>query len=53
MGVNTLAGQDPDQLLRQAKAGSGPGLGQLLELYRGYLGLSARLQINRHIIFGA
>src|SRR2546427_206956 len=34
MGVSTLAGQDPEQLLqllRVAKAGSGPGLGQLLE----------------------
>ncbi len=49
MGVNTLAGPDPDQLLRLAKAGSGPGLGQLLELYRGYLGLLARLQINRRL----
>ena len=52
MGVSTLAGQDPEQLLqllRVAKAGSGPGLGQLLELYRGYLGLLARLQINRRL----
>jgi RNA polymerase sigma-70 factor (ECF subfamily) len=49
MGVNTLAGQDPEQLLRLAKAGSGPGLGQLLELYRSYLGLLARLQINRRL----
>jgi RNA polymerase sigma-70 factor (ECF subfamily) len=44
-----LAGQDLEQLLRQAKAGSGPGLGQLLELYRGYLSLLARLQINRRL----
>jgi len=49
MGVSTLAGQNPEQLLRLAKAGSGPGLGQLLELYRGYLGLLARLQINRRL----
>src|SRR5438874_11347647 len=49
---STLADQDPDQfmqLLRLAKAGSGPGLGHLLELYRGYLGLLARLQINRRL----
>lgn len=49
MGVNTLAGQDPEQLLRLAKAGNGAGLGQLLELYRGYLGLLARLQVNRRL----
>jgi RNA polymerase sigma-70 factor (ECF subfamily) len=35
--------------MRLAKAGSGPGLGQLLELYRRYLGLLARLQINRRL----
>jgi RNA polymerase sigma-70 factor (ECF subfamily) len=49
MGVTTLAGQDPEHLLRTAKAGSGPGLGQLLELYRTYLGLLARLQIDRRL----
>jgi len=49
MGVCTLSGPDPEQLLRLAKAGSGPGLGQLLELYRRYLGLLARLQINRRL----
>jgi RNA polymerase sigma-70 factor, ECF subfamily len=39
----------PEQLLRLARAGSGPALGQVLELYRGYLGLLARLQIGRRL----
>ena len=38
---------EPVRLLRQARSGSGPALGQLLELYRGYLVLLARLQIRR------
>ena len=49
MGVRVLVGPNPEQLLRQAKAGSGPVLGELLELYRDYLGLLARLQINRRL----
>lgn len=49
MGASTLPDQDPEHLLRLAKAGSGPDLGQLLELYRRYLGLLARLQINRRL----
>jgi RNA polymerase sigma-70 factor (ECF subfamily) len=32
-----------------ARAGSRPALGQLLELYRNYLGLLARLQIGRRL----
>ena len=43
------AGADPEQLLSLARAGSGPVLGQLLELYRGYLALLARLQIGRRL----
>jgi RNA polymerase sigma-70 factor, ECF subfamily len=43
------AGADPEQLLSLARAGSGPALGQLLELYRGYLALLARLQIGRRL----
>jgi RNA polymerase sigma-70 factor, ECF subfamily len=43
------ASPDPEQLLRLARAGSGPALGQLLELYRPYLGLLARLQIGRRL----
>jgi RNA polymerase sigma-70 factor (ECF subfamily) len=38
-----------DQLLRQAKAGDGVALGNLLEQYRSYLGLLARLQITRRL----
>jgi RNA polymerase sigma-70 factor (ECF subfamily) len=49
MGLSTLVGKDPKQLLRLAKAGSGAGLGELLELYREYLSLLARLQINRRL----
>jgi RNA polymerase sigma-70 factor, ECF subfamily len=40
---------DPEQLLGLARAGSGVALGQLLELYRGYLALLARLQIGRQL----
>jgi RNA polymerase sigma-70 factor (ECF subfamily) len=40
---------DPEQLLRLARAGQGPALGQLLELYRAYLALLARLQIGRRL----
>jgi RNA polymerase sigma-70 factor (ECF subfamily) len=43
------AGADPEQLLVVARAGSGPALGQLLELYRSYLTLLARLQITRRL----
>jgi RNA polymerase sigma-70 factor (ECF subfamily) len=40
---------DPEQLLALARAGSVPALGQLLELYRDYLALLARLQISRRL----
>src|SRR6266850_5617971 len=43
------AGPDPEQLLGLARAGSGPALGQLLELYRSYLAILARLQIGRRL----
>src|SRR5439155_18589150 len=36
-------------LLRQARAGDGAALGQLLELYQNYLLLLARLQIGRRL----
>src|SRR5437667_3797346 len=39
----------PEELLRRARAGSGPDLGRLLELYRKYLTLLARLQIGRRL----
>jgi RNA polymerase sigma-70 factor (ECF subfamily) len=45
------AGVDPDleRLLWLARAGDGPALGQLLELYRNYISLLARLQISQRL----
>ena len=40
---------DLDHYLRMAHEGDGAALGQLLELYRDYLGLLARLQIGRRL----
>jgi RNA polymerase sigma-70 factor, ECF subfamily len=40
---------DPEELLRQAQAGSGAALGRLLEMYRNYLAVLARLQIGRRL----
>jgi RNA polymerase sigma-70 factor, ECF subfamily len=40
---------DPERLLRQAREGEEAALGQLLELYRGYLGLLARVQIGSRL----
>jgi RNA polymerase sigma-70 factor (ECF subfamily) len=40
---------DPEQLVHRAKAGDGPALGQLLELYRAYLVVLARVQIGRRL----
>ena len=37
---------DPLELLRQARAGDGDALGRLLGLYRNYLALLARLQVD-------
>jgi RNA polymerase sigma-70 factor (ECF subfamily) len=42
-------GPNPEQLLRQARADGGAALGQLLEHYRGYLALLARVQIGRRL----
>jgi RNA polymerase sigma-70 factor (ECF subfamily) len=39
----------PEQLLALARAGEQRALGKLLELYRGYLSLLARLQIGRRL----
>lgn len=47
--MSTRESLNPEELLRQARAGSGPALGQLLELYRSYLSLLARLQIGRRL----
>ncbi len=43
------ADPDPEQLLALARGGSVPALGQVLELYRDYLTLLARLQISRRL----
>jgi RNA polymerase sigma-70 factor (ECF subfamily) len=40
---------DPENLLLLARAGEGPALGRLLELYRNYLTLLARTQIGRRL----
>src|SRR5438445_1022800 len=39
----------PEQLLVSARTGESPALGKLLELYRGYLSLLARVQIGRRL----
>jgi RNA polymerase sigma-70 factor (ECF subfamily) len=44
--MSNTAPPDPEQLLRLARAGNGPALGQLLERYRNYLALLARLRIG-------
>lgn len=43
------ASNDVDQLLSAARAGDGAALGQLLEQYRSYLALLARLQIAERL----
>jgi RNA polymerase sigma-70 factor (ECF subfamily) len=40
---------EPEELLHRAKAGDGPSVGRLLELYRAYLGVLARVQIGRRL----
>src|SRR5438067_1722806 len=40
---------DPDELLRLAQSGDQQAAGLLLERYRNYLSLLARLQINRRL----
>jgi RNA polymerase sigma-70 factor (ECF subfamily) len=40
---------NPEQLLAQARAGDSPALGRLLELYRAYLQVLARVQIGRRL----
>jgi RNA polymerase sigma-70 factor (ECF subfamily) len=49
MSPHHSADPDPERLLRLAQAGDGQALGQLLELYRSYLALLARLQIRRRL----
>jgi RNA polymerase sigma-70 factor (ECF subfamily) len=40
---------DPERLLHLARSGDGPTLGRLLELYRPYLVILARVQIGRRL----
>lgn len=40
---------DPEQLIQLARSGDGQALGQLLDRYRNYLTLLARLQISRRL----
>ena len=40
---------DPEQLLQEARAGDVATLGRLLEMYRRYLGLLARVQIGQRL----
>jgi RNA polymerase sigma-70 factor (ECF subfamily) len=47
--MNEVIDHDPEQLLRQAKAGDGPALGRLLEAHRAYLSVLARVQIGRRL----
>src|SRR6266849_4077004 len=49
MHVTGIVGVDPEQLIPMARSGDGQALGQLLELYRNYLTLLARLQIGRRL----
>src|SRR5439155_16480408 len=47
--MNAEADPDPEQLLQLARSGSSAALGRLLELYRNYLALLARLQIGKRL----
>jgi RNA polymerase sigma-70 factor, ECF subfamily len=47
--MNAEADPDPEQLLRLARSGNGASLGRLLERYRNYLALLARLQIGKRL----
>jgi RNA polymerase sigma-70 factor (ECF subfamily) len=47
--MSVMPDQSVGALLRLARRGDHPALGELLELYRNYLALLARLQIGRHL----
>src|SRR5215467_8255900 len=47
--MSKVAEFDPEELLNQARAGDAPAVGRLLELYRAYLVVLARVQIGRRL----
>src|SRR5260370_39201342 len=47
--MSSSATPDPERLLGLARAGNGPALGLLLDQYRNYLAMWARLQIGRRL----
>ena len=47
--MGEAVGLGPEALLHQARAGDGQAVGRLLELYRAYLGVLARVQIGRRL----
>jgi RNA polymerase sigma-70 factor, ECF subfamily len=47
--MNSATETDVEELLALARGGDGAAQGRLLELYRGYLSLLARLQIGRRL----
>ena len=49
MTVDEHEGRHPERLLARARQGDTDGLGSLLELYRNYLYLMARTQIDLHL----
>jgi RNA polymerase sigma-70 factor (ECF subfamily) len=49
MPMTVRATPDPEELLRLAQTGDSPAVGRLLEMYRDYLALLARLQIGRRL----
>ena len=47
--MHDVADEHPDAMLRRARSGNGPAIGRLLNGYRRYLRLLARLQISRRL----
>lgn len=48
-GMSVMEDPAPERLLERARSGDGAALGALLELYRNYLDLLARLQVDRRL----
>src|SRR5437868_878002 len=47
--MNEVLDREPEQLLQRARTGDRPALGLLLERYRAYLSVLARVQIGRRL----